>query len=225
MHHFTRAVLTGLSALAAAVATTSVTAHALDRTESLAPVPAGRGYVYWVKEVDNDHQPIAGRTVTMTVQHGAGSDATVAPSDANGHATGQPGQTASELSGSDGLAFFILKTSSTPGDNEFTWRDDTYSGQVVVVGQPLAGATAQAKAANTGKGSGAKAKGAGAGAAHVAGRAGLPGVAMPPLAAALLAFLVVLLVAPPALARRARALAAASSAGLAASRPAPSEAG
>ncbi len=201
-----RAVLTGLSALAAAVATTTVTVHAFDRVESLDPIPAGRSYVYFVKEVASDHSPIAGRTVTMAVQHGAAADASVAPSDAQGHPTGPAGATASELSGADGLAFFILRTSATPGDNEFTWRDATYTGQVVVVGTPVAGATPSARGATSGAQAPKHRRGTGAATVVAVERARGPQAAVPPLAAALLAVLLVWLLAPPVLARRVRAL-------------------
>jgi len=209
VHHIARTVLAGLSAAVAAVAVCTTTARAFDRVESLDPITAGRSYFYYVKELDTDHQPIAGRTVTMAVQHGAGPDASVAPADASGHPTGPAGATATEESGSDGLAFFLLKTSTTPGDNEFTWRDDTYSGQVVVVGKALAGPTSSAHAATgtTNSGGSGRQIGPSTGARSQAARpAHLPPTAMPPLAAALLAFLLVLLVAPPRVARYVRQL-------------------
>lgn len=200
MRHAARTVLAGLFAAAAAAAC-SVTAHAFDRTESLDPVSAGRGYVYYVKELDTDHQPVQGHVVTMSVQQGAGGDASVAPCDPGGHPTGPAGQTASELSGPDGLAYFFIKTSTTPGTNEFTWKDDTYKGQIVVVGKPLPGAAAKPSH------SGASAHPAPGAPAAAAARAKLPQRAMPPLAAGLLAFLVVCLVAPPLLARHVRTVA------------------
>lgn len=200
--------MTALCAAAAATATCSVTAHAFDRTESLDPVPAGRGYVYYVKELDTDHQPIPGHVVTMSVQQGAGADASVAPCDPKGHPTGPAGQTASELSGADGLAYFLIKTSTTPGTNEFTWKDDTYHGQVVVVGRPLPGAAGATARRATGASHAATAAAAAAAAARAAAaHAKPPQGAMPPLAAGLLAFLLVWLVAPPLLARRVQTLA------------------
>ena len=202
MRQAARTVLTGLCAAAAAAATCSVTAHAFDRTESLDPVPAGRSYVYYVKELDTDHQPVQGHVVTMTVQQGAGADASVAPCDPKGHPTGPAGQTASELSGSDGLAYFLIKTSTTPGTNEFTWKDDTYNGQIVVVGKPLPGAAAK-PSRNTGTSHATPS----ADRTAAAARAKLPQRAIPPLAAALLAFLLVCLIAPPLLVRHVRTLA------------------
>lgn len=202
VHLSARAVLVGLSASLAAVAACTATALAFDRVETLAPIAAGRAYLYFVKELDVDQQPIAGRTVTMAVQQGAGPDASVAPSDSKGHATGTAGATATEVSGDDGLAYFLLRTSSTPGRNEFTWKDPDYSGEVVVVGKSLSGAGASPSASGGGTHAGGKGGGIGAHtrAAH------LPPVAMPPLAAALLAFLLVLLLAPPVVSRYVRKL-------------------
>jgi hypothetical protein len=198
------AALAGLGALAAAALTTA-TVHAFENTQSFDPVPAGRGYVYYVREADTDHQPISGRRVTMSVQHAPGPDATVAPSDAKGKPTGPAGQTASEVTGDDGLAFFVIKTSTTPGDNEFVWQDGTYTGQVVVVGKPL-GAAATASPRGGGAGHHARTP------ARAVPAHGLPSSAMPPLAAGLLASLLVFLFAPPVVARRLERLQLAASA-------------
>ena len=227
MHHPARAVLAGLCATAAAVATCSLTALAYDRTDNPDPIFAGRNYTYFVKEIDTDRQPIQGRTVTMTVKHGAGPDASVAPSDASGHPTSPAGASASEVSGADGLAFFILHTSTTPGENDFVWRDDTYSGLVVVVGKPLGNvspsATAGAGAGSAGAGGHHGRADAGGGGSEstrgaASGHARLPQTAMPPLAAGMLAFLLVWLLLPPVLQRH---LALALRPALSGARPAP----
>ncbi len=227
MHHPARAVLAGLCAAAAVVATCPSIALAYDRTDHPDPIIAGRNYTYFVKEIDAARQPLPGRTVTMMVQHGAGPNASVAPTDASGHATGPAGANASEVSGADGLAFFILKTSTTPGENDFVWRDPTYTGLVVIVGTPLGGASPAAHGAGSGGGGSAASagghhggSGAGGGAS---GRARLPQTAMPPLAAGMLAFLLVWLLAPPVL-RRHISLRLPSPA-LAGARPAPLELG
>lgn len=195
MHRPRRAALAGLGALAAAALTTA-TVHAVEQSQSFDPVPAGRGYVYYVREADTEHQPISGRRVTMSVQHAPGPDASVAPSDAKGKLTGPAGKTASEVTGDDGLAFFVIKTSTTPGANEFLWQDGTYTGQVVVVGKPLNGAAATA--APRGAGPGRRAGGV----TRRPPAHALPSTAMPPLAAGLLSSLLVFLLAPPVLARR-----------------------
>ena len=207
MAHRARIAAAGLVAFAAA-ALGSVAALAYDKIDPLAPVPAGRAYVYYVHEVDTDHQPIEGHTVTISVQRAPGSDATVAPSDSKGHPTGPAGQTASQQSGSDGFAYFLLTTSKTPGDNEFTWTDGTYTGQVVVVGLGAtalasaspSGAAAHGRAGSTGgKRPSAVTVGAGSTKPHQ------PPGGIPPLAAGIVAAVLVWLLAPPALARRARA--------------------
>jgi len=176
----------------------------------------GRSYVYYVHEVETDRQPWAGRTVTMTVKQAPGSDAAVAPSDAAWHATGPPGQSASGVSGDDGLVFFILTTSATPGENDFVWKDDTYDGLVVVLGvkppRPsgssgggASGSQGQGHgggAGGTTAGSGGSSRGGSVTTPATAARAGLPQASMPPLAAGLLAVLLVFLLLPPVLARR-----------------------
>ena len=200
MHHLARAVLIGLSAVAAALATSSVTALAFDRVESLQPIPAGHSYVYYVKELDTDRLPIQGRTVTVTVSHDAGRVSRVAQAYASGHPTGPAGPSATEVSGADGLAFFILKTSSTPGDNEWVWKDDTYTGQVIVVGKPLGPGTTTSPTHNSGTSTPVR---------HPrvpAGRAALPPTAIPPLAAGIFAAMLTWLLATPPLRRYIRGL-------------------
>ena len=207
VHLSARAVLVGLSASLAAVAACTATALAFDRVETLDPVAAGRAYLYFVKEVNADQQPMPGRTVTMAVLHGAGPDASVAPSDSKGRATDSAGATATEVSGDDGLAYFLLRTSSTPGRNEFTWKDHDYSGEVVVVGKSLSGAGASPSASEQSAGGGGTHTGGKAGGTGAHARAAhLPPLAMPPLAAALLAFILVLLLAPPVVSRYVRKL-------------------
>jgi hypothetical protein len=207
VHHPARAVLTGLVVLAA-VAASPLTARAFDRVESLDPVAAGHSYVYYVREVDTDHQPIAGRSVTMSVQHAPAPDTTVAPADSSGHTTGPAGLSAKEVSGADGLAFFLLTTSKTPGDNEFTWQDGIYNGQVVVVGKPVPGTSPTPSPRPSASPTAVPRAAAGAKSPPVSGGGGaaasvrLPASRVPPLAAALLAALLVFLLVPSSLARR-----------------------
>jgi len=200
-----RAAVCGLCALGAAVAASTLSAHAFDRVQTFDPVPAGHGYVYYVKELDVQGQPLAGRTVTVSVVHAPGDGASVAPCDAEGHLTGAAAPTATQVSGADGLAYFRLRTSTTPGENDYSWQDGTYSGQVVVVGKPVsAGASAASRQAEStatpggGHGGGARPVGV----VQVAARPHLPPTAIPPVAAALLATLLVWLFLPPVLARR-----------------------
>lgn len=228
MHHPARAVLAGLCAAAAAVATCSLTALAYDRTDNPDPIVAGHTYTYFVKEIDTDRQPIQGRRVTIRVLHGAGPDAAVVASDSNGNAEDQPGPTASEVSGADGFVYFVLRTSTTPGENDYVWRDDTYSGLVVVVGKPGGSASPSATAGGPAGAGGhhGGASGGGGGSGSKVGtdvvRAALPQTAMPPLAAGMLAFLLVGLLAPPLLQRR---MAFARPSALPGARPAPAELG
>jgi len=236
VHHSVRSVLTGLCA-AVAVVTSGTTALAYSQTKYTDPIVAGHSYVYYVHEVDTDRQPWAGRTVTITVSKAPGADASVAPSDSAGHATGPSGQSASGVSGADGLVFFILATSATPGENDFVWKDDTYDGLVVVLGvapspsaSPAGGGAAAGGGAHPrgGGGSGTTAGpqrssgGAGSSSGAAAARARLPQTPMPPLAAGLLAVLLVWLLVPPVLARRLSLVLPASLPG---GRPAPFEAG
>jgi len=182
-------------------------ALAFSKVDTLQPVPAGRGYVYYVRETNNDHQPLAGRTVTMKVQNAAGPGATVAAADAKGHPSGPEGQTATESSGPDGLAYFLLKTSTAMGVNEFVWDDGNYTGQVLVTGLGPGGATPSptpnptpaAAAAHGGSGA---AKGGGGGPSAAALRGRLPATPIPPIAAGVVAAGLVWLVVPGLLRRR-----------------------
>jgi hypothetical protein len=235
VHHSARAVLAGLCAAAAVAATCPSIALAYDHTDYPDPIIAGHNYTYFVKEIDTDRQPIQGRSVTMTVKHGAGPDSSVAPSDPSGHATGPAGASASGVSGADGLVFFILHTSTTAGENDFVWRDDTYSGLVVVVGTPLGGESVTARPGShggaaasgghhgaSGAGSSSGGSGSGSSSGGASARARLPHTAMPPLAAAMLAFLLVWLLVPPVLRRH---ITLALPAALSGARPAPLELG
>jgi hypothetical protein len=225
-----RAVLVGLSALAASVAASTLLAHADASTQAFDPVDAGRGYVYWVKEHDTAGDALPGRTVTLTVQRAPGPGAAVAPSDATGRVTGARGQAATQVSGGDGLAYFRLWTSTTPGENDFIWQDANYSGLVTVVGRAVPGGVASASPVAGRVGTVASRHAAGAGTAAAAGHAHLPPAAMPPLAAALLAMLLVFIFVPPVLARNAALaelaarLVGRAAPGLVAGSPSPSEA-
>lgn len=194
-----RAALSALCALGAAAAASTLTAHAFDTVQSFDPVPAGQGYTYYVIEHDFNNQPVQGRAVTISVQRAPGRDAAVAPGDAKGIPTGAWGQTATQVSGADGLAYFLLRTSTTPGENDFTWQDGTYTGQAVVIGRPLAAATAGRKAGAT---AAPKPAPTPLPLDPAAARSQLPSAAVPPLAVALLATLLVWLFLPPVLARR-----------------------
>jgi hypothetical protein len=191
--------------LALAPATPALAFSKVDRLE---PVPAGRGYVYYVRETNNDHQPLAGRSVTMKLQNAPGPGATVAAADAKGHLSGPEGQTAIEASGPDGLAYFLLKTSTAIGVNEFVWDDGNYTGQVLVTGlgpdgatpSPTPNPTPPPAAAHGGSGA---ARGGGSGPSAAALRGRLPATRMPPIAAGVVAAGLVWLVVPGLLRRRA----------------------
>jgi hypothetical protein len=194
----------GLAALTAAAlgSVTSVSA-AFDKVEPLPPIQAGRGYVYYLHEVDAQKQPVAGRTVVVKVGTVPGPGASVAASDAEGHLAGPAGPTAKASSGADGLVHFVLRISTTPGVNEYIWDDGNHQGQVLITG--LAGAQA-----SPGAGSGAGAvRGAAAGgtsapggptAAQLARR--LPARRVPPLAAGLAGAALCWVLLPGLLARR-----------------------
>jgi hypothetical protein len=178
-------------------------ALAFDKVDQLQPVAAGRGYVYFIREADALKAPLAGRSVSIAVGKVPGPGATVAPADATGHAVGPAGATATQASGEDGRVYFLLRTSTTPGVNEFTWKDPQYSGQVLVTGT---GASPSAAAAGAG-GGGAGARG-GTGAAAGSSRA--PGGAakspshggLPPPIAGTIAAAACWLLAPRLLRRR-----------------------
>jgi hypothetical protein len=140
----------GFAALVAAALGPVTTALAFDKVDHLQAVQAGRGYVYFLRELDAHKQPVAGRTVTVKVGTVPGGDASVAPSDAKGHATGPAGATASAISGADGLVYFVLHTSTKPGDDEFIWNDVSWTGEVLITGlAPTAALPAAAPAAKS----------------------------------------------------------------------------
>lgn len=201
MPRFARIAAVALGLLAAGVGSATV-ALAFDKVDTLQPVQAGRGYVYYIREVDAQKQPLAGRTVTVKVGTVPGSDASVAPSDSGGHASGAAGASATEQSGSDGLAYFLLRTSTTPGQNQFTWTDTTWTGEVLITGTAPAAATAKpASAAAGGHGStggGVATHSAATSSAQAGGRG------LPPIAAGLIATAAVWVAVPPVLARRRR---------------------
>lgn len=184
----------GLAALIAAAAASVTTALAFDKVDQEQPIAAGRGYVYFVREVDVHKQPLPGRTVTISVGTAPGPDASVAPSDAGGHLSGPAGKTASQVSGADGFVHFVIRTSTTPGSNQFLWTDTAYTGEVLVTGTPPASPAPSPRAA--------AAAGTHGGAPPASHGWRLPSV--PPLAAGIAAMALVWLVAPPVLARRRR---------------------
>jgi hypothetical protein len=188
----------GLAALTAAALGSATPVLAFDKVDHLQPVQAGRGYVYFVREADVRKQPVAGRTVTVKVGTVPGPGATVAPADAGGHPTGPAGGIAAEASGADGLAYFVLRTSTVAGDNEFTWSDATWTGQVLVTGLAPSPSPVPAAAGSTHGGS------SGGAATVVATAARLPGRGFPPLAAGLVAMGVVWAALPALLRRRRR---------------------
>jgi hypothetical protein len=221
----------GFAAVIAAALGSVTPALAFDKVDRLQPVQAGRGYVYFVHEVDAQKQPLPGRTVTVKVGTVPGAGASVAPSDARGHATAAAGASATEVSGADGLAYFVLHTSTTPGENEFIWSDTSWSGEVLVTGlaagaaapSPSAAASpssaAPAAAGGHGGGSSGAAAGSGSGAASKAPVSKAPassttaavavratgGGPVPPVLAGLGATVLVWLAIPLALTRRRRA--------------------
>jgi hypothetical protein len=107
-----------------------------DKVDRQQPQTAGTALAYYIREANSQDQPQPGRTVTMRVQSAPGTGASVAPADATRHATGPQGNQASTKSGSDGLAYFALELSPTPGENDFVWDDGVFTGLVVVVGTP-----------------------------------------------------------------------------------------
>src|SRR5258708_1441255 len=150
-----------------------------------------------------------GGPVTMKVRGAPGPGATGAAADAKGHPSGPEGPTAIEASGPDGLAYFLLKTSTAVGVNEFVWDDGNYTGQVLVTGLGPDGATpsptpnptpaaAAARGAHGGAG-----KGGGGRPSAAARRGRLPATQVPASAAGLVAAGLVWLVVPGLLRRRA----------------------
>ena len=193
----------GLAALTAAALGTVTASAAFAKVDRPDPIPAGRGYVYFLHEVDSHQQPVAGRSVLMKVGKVPGPGASVAVSDNQGHLAGPAGPSASASSGADGMVHFVLRISGTAGVNEFIWDDGTYQGQVLVTGLAAATVSPSAAAGAAGPAHGKAAGGSassGPSAAQLAGR--LPARRVPPLAAALAAAALCWVVVPGLLARR-----------------------
>jgi hypothetical protein len=131
-----RLALVALPALAALVALLPLRVLGYDKIDRQPPQTAGSALAYYIREANSQDAPQAGRTVTMRVQSAPGTGASVAPADASRHATGPQGNQASTKSGADGLAYFALELSPTPGENDFVWDDGVFTGLVVVVGTP-----------------------------------------------------------------------------------------
>jgi hypothetical protein len=126
----------GLLALAALLALAPVRVLGYDKVDRQPPQTAGTALAYYIREANSQDAPQAGRPVTMRVQSAPGTGASVAPADASRHAVGPQGNQASTKSGADGLAYFALELSPTPGENQFVWDDGVFTGLVVVVGTP-----------------------------------------------------------------------------------------
>lgn len=107
-----------------------------DKVDRQPPQTAGTALAYYIREANSQDAPQAGRTVTMRVQSAPGTGAKVAAADASRRAVGPQGNQASTKSGADGLAYFALELSPTPGENQFVWDDGVFTGEVVVVGTP-----------------------------------------------------------------------------------------
>jgi hypothetical protein len=126
----------GLLALAVLLALAPVRVLGYDKVDRQPPQTAGTALAYYIREANSQDAPQAGRPVTMRVQSAPGTGASVAPADASRHAVGPQGNQASTKSGADGLAYFALELSPTPGENQFVWDDGVFTGLVVVVGTP-----------------------------------------------------------------------------------------
>lgn len=131
-----RLALVALPALAALLALLPARVLGYDKIDRQQPQTAGTALAYYIREANSQDAPQAGRTVTMRVQSAPGTGASVAPADASRHAVGPQGNQASTKSGPDGLAYFALELSPTPGENDFVWDDGVFTGLVVVVGTP-----------------------------------------------------------------------------------------
>ncbi|TMD02526.1 MAG: hypothetical protein E6J03_09220 [Chloroflexi bacterium] len=131
-----RLALMALTALATLLALLPVRVLGYDKIDRQQPQTAGTALAYYIREANSQDAPQAGRPVTMRVQSAPGPGASVAPADASRRATGPQGNQASTKSGPDGLAYFALELSPTPGENDFVWDDGVFTGLVVVVGTP-----------------------------------------------------------------------------------------
>ncbi len=114
---------------------------AYDKVDRQQPQIAGTALAYYIREANSQDAPQPGRTVTMRVQSAPGTGASVAAADASRHPAGPQGNQASTKSGADGLAYFALELSPTPGENQFVWDDGVFTGLVVVVGTPAPAGT------------------------------------------------------------------------------------
>ncbi|HEY2703887.1 MAG TPA: hypothetical protein VGL20_09375 [Candidatus Dormibacteraeota bacterium] len=136
-----RLLLLGLLALSTLLALVPVRVLGYDKVDRQQPQTAGTALAYYIREANSQDAPQPGRTVTMRVQSAPGTGATVAAADASRHPVGPQGTQASTKSGSDGLAYFAIELSPTPGENQFVWDDGVFTGLVVVVGTPAPAGT------------------------------------------------------------------------------------
>ena len=131
-----RLLVLGLLAVSALLALAPVRALGYDKVDRQQAQTAGTALAYYIREANSQDAPQPGRTVTMRVQSAPGTGASVAAADATRHPVGPQGHQASTKSGADGLAYFALELSPTPGENQFVWDDGVFTGLVVVVGSP-----------------------------------------------------------------------------------------
>jgi hypothetical protein len=131
-----RLLVLGLLAVSALLALAPVRVLGYDKVDRQQAQVAGTALAYYIREANSQDAPQPGRTVTMRVQSAPGTGASVAAADATRHPVGPQGTQASTKSGTDGLAYFALELSPTPGENQFVWDDGVFTGLVVVVGSP-----------------------------------------------------------------------------------------
>jgi hypothetical protein len=131
-----RLLVLGLLAISALLALAPVRVLGYDKVDRQQAQVAGTALAYYIREANSQDAPQPGRTVTMRVQSAPGTGASVAAADATRHPVGPQGTQASTKSGADGLAYFALELSPTPGENQFVWDDGVFTGLVVVVGSP-----------------------------------------------------------------------------------------
>jgi hypothetical protein len=131
-----RLLVLGLLAVSALLALAPVRVLGYDKVDRQQAQVAGTALAYFIREANSQDAPQPGRTVSMRVQSAPGTGASVAAADATRHPVGPQGTQASTKSGADGLAYFALELSPTPGENQFVWDDGVFTGLVVVVGSP-----------------------------------------------------------------------------------------
>lgn len=131
-----RLLVLGLLAVSVLLALAPVRVLGYDKVDRQQAQVAGTALAYYIREANSQDAPQPGRTVTMRVQSAPGTGASVAAADATRHPVGPQGTQASTKSGADGLAYFALELSPTPGENQFVWDDGVFTGLVVVVGSP-----------------------------------------------------------------------------------------